>query len=145
MFGRRHTRRCPVRQLMVPNTTRLAFLPVIGTTACSPLSDHARRKTGNSRRMVSSSMRSTAPSGICFNLRTIALFSVPGAALSQNRCSAAAYTAGRSVSCDGVKSREQLSTRTFGSDGELRAQPSRRWCGNQAAKVHAATLVRNEH
>jgi hypothetical protein len=59
--------RCTVRGLRVPNRTRWALFPVIGTTACSPRSAHARRNTGNRRRMVSSSKSHTASGGRCFH------------------------------------------------------------------------------
>src|SRR4051794_13459700 len=70
--------RWPVCTLMTPNNTRFAFLPVIATTPCSPLADHALRSTGNSRSMVSSSKSKTAEGGILLSFRIIAPFFAPG-------------------------------------------------------------------
>ena len=95
--------RYPVRKLIVANNTRLALLPVIGIGAWCPRNDHARRKTGNSRKMVSSSIKSTASGGIRFNCLTIALFSVRREVLFQNTRSADAYIASRWRASSGAK------------------------------------------
>jgi hypothetical protein len=50
-----------VRGLIVPNRTHLAFWPVIGTHACSPRRNQARRNSGGSRRMVLSSPNPRLP------------------------------------------------------------------------------------
>src|SRR3954462_7683905 len=63
---------------MTPNNTRFAFLPLIATTPCSPLADHALRSTRNNRSTVSSSKSKTAEGGIPLSFRIIALFFVPG-------------------------------------------------------------------
>src|SRR5829696_3704924 len=55
------TTRCVVRRLIAPNSTRLAFAPVIGTVACVPLRAQVARSGGNSRSNVQSQHSSTSP------------------------------------------------------------------------------------
>src|SRR3954467_15667935 len=55
------TTRCAVRRLIAPNSTRLAFAPVIGTVACVPLRAQAARSGGNNRSNVQSQHSSTSP------------------------------------------------------------------------------------
>src|SRR5262245_33511628 len=67
----------PVRGLIIPNKTRLAFCPVIGTKACSPRIAQQALNGGYRRSIVSSSIKSTALAGICFSRLTIAPFLRP--------------------------------------------------------------------
>ncbi len=69
--------------------------------------DHARRNTGNRRRMVSSSKSQTASGGRCVNCRTIAPFFAPDVEASRSKSSAVVYTLTPAASSDGGASRAQ--------------------------------------
>lgn len=132
--------RCPVLGLIVPKSTRLAFLPVIGTIACSPRNDHALLRTGKRRKMVSSSKSSTAPGGICFNFLMIAPFSGLGSGLSLRRSNEVFYKRDPSPSSAVAVSREQSCTGSVRPDDEQEFQPSRRWSGSRVSRESAAAL-----
>ena len=113
--------------MRTPKRTRLALLPVMGTTACWPRKAHTLRRGGNQRKMVSSSKRTTARGGLCFRCRTIAPLFGPDGDPWWRRRNAVASTAAPIVSCGDGAWHPRWDNGTCGAGGRPTGGPSNPW------------------
>ena len=102
-FARARTTRCPVRALIAPNSTALAFSPVITTVPADPTGAHAARSGGKSRNNLQSvkSMTSCGPTA-ALRRRRRAPFSAPDASRVHCSDSAGASTGSPSRATGGA-------------------------------------------
>src|SRR5215210_8460702 len=109
----------------------------MGTSACSLRNAQAARKGGRSRSVVSSSIKSTAESGIFLILRTRAPFSAPGSAPSEQTRSAAVSSEGPPHADAGAGCVRSACSRSARADALPEAVPSRPW---QHSRTQAAAF-----